>query len=301
MTFLGSLDVTDALAAYFPYAFPMYFAILVIAKLLRVAFARDDKPLVSERLQFCHNIFLAVQSFLLMGVIALLYPDTAQNSGEHPLYNAVSVMSNLKARVDSQYFDFAINTFLLSKLYEILDTVILILNGKPLLLLHVWHHATTYLAFYTGLFTAAGFWIGFLNSFIHVIMYLYYAKVPGIKPFAKYITSLQIFHLLGGTMLNLYTLWIAPSSVVHHSVSVPITQCAAFNAFLCFSYFFLFLAFFSKKYHKNGSIWSLFGFPAAAQRHVRTAQRAICLGSATVEQYMIAQGLFVPSAEPKKA
>merc|ERR1719446_1569268 len=78
-------------------------------------------------------------------------------------------------------------------------------------MLHVWHHATTFQAFYIGMFTGAGFWIGFFNSFIHIVMYAYYAKIPGMKVIAKYITSMQIFHLFGGAVCNLYTIiWPIP-------------------------------------------------------------------------------------------
>merc|ERR1719162_1621203 len=100
-----------------------------------------------------------------------------------------------------------------------------------------------------------------LNSFIHVVMYMYYAKVPGTKAIAKYITRMQITHLFGGVVLNAITLWTpeeAFAAVKFDTGSgvaqpVPVKLFAAFNLFPCFSYFFLFLCFFSKKYHKNGS------------------------------------------------
>lgn len=195
-------------------------------------------------------------------------------------------------RAQSKFYNWTMFTFLASKLYETLDTVILILNGKPTISLHVWHHATTYAAFYTGLYTGAAFWIGTLNSAIHVVMYLYYAKVSFIKPIAKYITYTQIFHLFGGAVLNIYTLSNAPKvpnvpivpsvftskvdgvlaqtglfsnfsvtklyqqsvvAFVPESIGVDIYKYAVFNCFICLSYFCLFLAFFAKKYNKKPS------------------------------------------------
>jgi hypothetical protein len=62
-----------------------------------------------------------------------------------------------------------------------MDTVLLIINRKKIIWLHLWHHATIVVAFYTGFVVSSNFWIGSLNSFIHIIMYLYYADVKFIK------------------------------------------------------------------------------------------------------------------------
>jgi len=295
-----------ALEAYVPYSFPCYFLIIGTAALVR--HMKADKSPQKETggkadrievypggLQFGHNIFLAAQSFGLMVVIAFLFNDTARLAGSPGFYSTLVAPE----RVQSEWFSVSLVLFLLSKLYETLDTVILVLNGKPLLLLHVWHHATTYVAFYTGLYTGAGFWIGFLNSLIHVIMYLYYAKVPGIKLFAKYITSMQILHLLGGGILNVLT-YLAPMDPSQEKVVMNMSRCEFFscvNMFLCFSYFFLFLAFFSKKYGKNGSIWSLLRCSKRTQGAVRAAQGK-CLPPG-VESYLISQGLLIPAKKPE--
>ncbi|CAD7934831.1 unnamed protein product [Amoebophrya sp. A120] len=345
-----------ALEEYVPYSFPAYFIALAGAGLVRSACCglvskakggEDGAPsskisLVSQPIQFAHNVFLALQSAFLMYVIVLLYKDTQilieKNGNKDPSF--YTVMTQSEMRRQSQIFPVALVAFLASKLYETLDTVILILNGKPLLMLHVWHHATTYLAFYTGLFTGAGFWIGMLNSFIHVVMYLYYAKIPGMAKIAKYITSMQIFHLFGGFVWNLITFsqyydedsidgaaagqiskktssyrpftcalagptsqsgkTLASKPFWYDSVFVrPIDQAttsclltySALNAFLCFSYFFLFLAFFSKKYHKNGSIWTLFGVPKVVCNVVFKLQSVFL--PKMVNQYLQDQGLLV--------
>lgn len=286
-------ELAPLLAGYVPFSFFGYFAILGAAKALKVA---NPGVHVSSSLQLVHNVFLSVQSLLLMVIVSVLYTYTAEEAKVPPsAFLDISVVQ-VPARIQSKYFDVTIVCFLLSKLYETLDTVVLILNGKPLLLLHVWHHATTYVAFYTGLFTGAGFWIGMLNSFIHVIMYLYYAKLPGMKLIAKYITSMQLVHLLGGGLLNIATVYTALSSaqptVQYRGMSVNIKTFGLVNMALCFSYFFFFLAFFSKKYHKNGSIWTLFHAPRSVQKAVLSFQKAHL--PAAVEQYLCAQGLLVP-------
>ncbi len=176
-------DLKPGLVAYVPWSFPGYFCVLLIAYLARIT--NPKAVLVSAKIQFLHNVFLSLQSAGLMVMIWLLFCDTARLSGLETISNLFlhpknffDVLSHrIVERERSVHFETAMFFFLASKLYETVDTVILILNAKPLLLLHVWHHATTYAAFYTGLFTGAGFWIGMLNSFIHVVMYLYYAKV----------------------------------------------------------------------------------------------------------------------------
>lgn len=167
-------------------------------------------------------------------------------------------------------------------------------------MLHVWHHATTFYAFHQGLFTGAGLWIGFWNSLIHVVMYAYYAKLPGMKMIAQWITSFQLFHLIGGTLFNLYTvIWpviIPAEGVGKRYTHIDVRYASIINMGICFSYFFLFLAFYSKRYDKSGkgSVLKIIGMPLFVQKLSFTLQRAV-LPSA-VEDYFLQQGLAVPEA-----
>jgi len=292
-----SQTVAPYLKSYVSFSMLGYLSALGVARLIKV---QNPKVQIGQSLQFMHNVFLSLQSLGLMVMIYILYTDTVAMENSklkadeqlHPIYNMLTILTQAPSRMESQYFEITMVVFLLSKLYETLDTIILILNDKPLLLLHVWHHTSTYTAFYTGLFTGAGFWIGMLNSFIHVIMYLYYAKVPGMKMIAKYITSLQIFHLFGGFVLNLYTMMFPMTNITYGGDKIDCTFFSILNAGFCFSYFFLFLAFFSKKYHKNGSIYTLLGVSKRTQKVVYDMQKRV-MGEG-VEKYIIAQGLCIP-------
>ena len=83
-------------------------------------------------------------------------------------------------------------------------------------------------------------------------MYAYYAKIPGMKVIAKFITSLQLFHLFGGAACNFYTIiWplnlprAGPNNktaVASLAEFVDVRKFSIFNAFICLSYFTLFLA-----------------------------------------------------------
>lgn len=130
-----------------------------------------------------HNYVMAAQSVWLLGTLGVFYTKVAAHYNLSWM-NFYSVSMQDSTVVDMFVLTHA--TFVGFKVWEWLDTVILALNDKPIILLHWWHHATIVIAFYTGVYSSANFWIGFVNSFIHVVMYLYYADVTWIKPFAKY-------------------------------------------------------------------------------------------------------------------
>lgn len=336
-------DVVAWFAAFVPYSMPAYFALLGVTFLVRQVLLKtlgessEKKPdpgpsLVPRSVEFAHNIFLSLQSVILMGVTVLIYWDTqrlvrenqlkgefltgSESSSESPsqlssLLSFGGFTTDMHIRVTSRYFDLVLLCFLVNKAYEALDTVLLILNGKSLLLLHVWHHSTTFAAFYTGMFTGASYWIGVMNSFIHVIMYLYYARVSWIKPLAKYITTLQIIHLFGGTVLNFVTWWnpgpLPVSGLKSYDLTADVRRYSLLNLFLCFSYFFLFLAFFSRKYQSRGgeskrpaSIWTLlrvYKLPFGKEVEAAAEGAAEKLG---IRAYLGAQGLLADCSSSKE-
>jgi hypothetical protein len=302
------------LSWYVPWSFPCYFLLLLTTYLFK-KFIGGPKFVIGANLQFAHNLFLVAQSAFLVYLIQNIYFDTAdrinaQKVGKYQadgsndpfsFFGFVEAALESPLRYENKWFDIGLVFFLFSKLYEQVDTVILIINEKPLIMLHVWHHATTYMAFYVGQFTGAACWIGWWNSFIHVIMYLYYAKVPGMKHIAKYITSLQLFHLFGGALTNFYTI-VYPITIPasggtasKYAAFVDVRRYSIFNAFICLSYFTFFLAFYSRKYDKSGkgSIWSLVGFPKSFQKMMFKAQRLV-LSPGKVETYLVNQGIIIP-------
>ncbi|KAI5172294.1 hypothetical protein NEFER03_1408 [Nematocida sp. LUAm3] len=92
--------------------------------------------------------------------------------------------------------------FYISKYYEIVDTVILFASEKESSFLQMYHHAGAIIACWlVSLSETYSGWIWIvLNSFIHTIMYSYYAAtVFGIRPpFKRLITFLQIGQFLTG-------------------------------------------------------------------------------------------------------
>ncbi|XP_016403635.1 elongation of very long chain fatty acids protein 4-like, partial [Sinocyclocheilus rhinocerous] len=93
--------------------------------------------------------------------------------------------------------------FFFSKVIELSDTVFFILRKKnsQLTFLHVYHHGTMIFNWWAGVkFVAGGqsFFIGLLNTFVHIVMYSYYglaALGPHMQIYLwwkRYLTSLQL-------------------------------------------------------------------------------------------------------------
>uniref|UniRef100_A0A8C2CQ52 Elongation of very long chain fatty acids protein n=1 Tax=Cyprinus carpio TaxID=7962 RepID=A0A8C2CQ52_CYPCA len=93
--------------------------------------------------------------------------------------------------------------FFFSKVIELSDTVFFILRKKnsQLTFLHVYHHGTMIFNWWAGVkFVAGGqsFFIGLLNTFVHIVMYSYYglaALGPHMQKYLwwkRYLTSLQL-------------------------------------------------------------------------------------------------------------
>ena len=122
----------------------------------------------------------------------------------------------------------------LSKYWEYLDTLFLILNGKDLSFLHVYHHGVVAFTSWTwtrgDLRLAAG---GVLfNTMVHVFMYYYYfaCTIPELRKrlwWKKYLTKLQILQFIVALVMAV-CLWQAHSK----SISSGGLGCAGNNAFI---------------------------------------------------------------------
>lgn len=104
--------------------------------------------------------------------------------------------------------------FYISKFYEIIDTIIILLKGKPSSLLQSYHHAGAMLSMWSGVrFVSPPIWVFVVfNSFIHSIMYFYYTlsclhiRVPVI--FKQTLTTLQICQFVFGGSLALAHMFV---------------------------------------------------------------------------------------------
>ena len=146
--------------------------------------------------------------------------------------------------------------FFLTKIVELLDTVFFVLRKKheQITFLHVFHHSIVPLFCWIGIKLAPGGPNGFfplINSFIHVIMYSYYALTtfgPRIQPYLwwkKYLTSLQMLQFIA-VMIN------AAKTFMSQDCKFPLLfsylQATVASAFLI-----LFAMFYRNAYNNNNN------------------------------------------------
>ena len=199
----------------------------------------EEKVLMRARwsldtLKYWHNMSLSVVSGV-MGV-TLLYCTVmdgrysswqtmaCQNTPNEGLYGLVNLI------------------YLVSKLFEWVDTYWLVLYDKPVIMLHGFHHMTTFtMAAFTHNFPVGGY--AFINCFVHLVMYLHYANpVRWARPF---ITSFQLLQFVAVISVHTYG-FVTPASDCFDMSTVTHEwfYCQAVVA----GYFLMFCKFFADNY-----------------------------------------------------
>ena len=140
--------------------------------------------------------------------------------------------------------------FFVSKLYEFMDTWILLLKGKKTIFLQKYHHIGAALIMWGLTFSrteASWIFLGF-NSFIHTIMYFYYLLTCfGYRPKWKIIlTSLQLTQFVCGLSLTI------PYFMLDCTTGPSLYTLIANNAYVTILVF-LFADFFKSTYTKPKS------------------------------------------------
>jgi len=139
--------------------------------------------------------------------------------------------------------------FYLSKFYEFLDTFLLILKGKDLEFLHVYHHALTVFNTWLSLEIYTSFaWVGIiLNTGVHCLMYWYYFKASLGQSvwWKRYLTQLQMTQFVinfAGLILWLY--------LEYYYDCAGIYSCNFICLFTMTTFFLLFLRFYIRAYQQ---------------------------------------------------
>lgn len=149
--------------------------------------------------------------------------------------------------------------FYLSKYYEILDTVIILLKGRPSSLLQSYHHSGAILCMWSGIrFMSSPIWIFVVfNSFIHSLMYGYFSlsclKIRVPNWFKQSLTSLQITQfVIGGSLavVHLFVKYYDYLSGTYNSCVATSEQALAvyMNVFYLAPLTLLFAAFYVESY-----------------------------------------------------
>lgn len=145
---------------------------------------------------------------------------------------------------------FWLYVFYLSKFYEYIDTILIIVRKSDLIFLHVYHHwITGPLCFVCLHYAIPVQWSATaLNALVHIPMYWYYFLIVfNIRPWwKKYITQIQIIQFILGITIH-------TSAVLYHYQYSQ--QCRSFDGYgnqfaglIMWSYLFLFINLYKKTY-----------------------------------------------------
>lgn len=212
---------------------------------------KDREPFRLRPLLAGWNLFLSVYSALtvLRGLPAFYYLAT------NPLKDSLCLDPT---RLYGGSNDLWIALFILSKFAELFDTVFIVLQKKPLIVLHWWHHISVLLYCWVAYQerTPSGAFFGPVNACVHSIMYFYYFLMA-IKMKPKWfnpicITIFQIAQMIMGVFVSV-------ASLYYHLTekSCVVTSKTMWAAFLMYlSYLLLFGSFFYKRYINNQDLKS---------------------------------------------
>ncbi|GMS93969.1 hypothetical protein PENTCL1PPCAC_16143, partial [Pristionchus entomophagus] len=188
------------------------------------------------------NAALAV--FSLAGAIRM-FEEFSYVLRTRPLLE--SILYTVDINSSAAFWGFA---FVVSKIFELVDTVFIVLRKKPLIFLHWYHHAIV-VVYATQSYTelvAGCRWFVTMNYAIHALMYAYYAlaaagyRLPRVM--SMVITTLQTTQMLIGVAISFIVLYC--------KLQGRIAQQSFENLALCFglyaSFAILFMSFFNKSY-----------------------------------------------------
>lgn len=145
--------------------------------------------------------------------------------------------------------------FTISKVYELGDTMFIVLRKQQLIFLHWYHHIATliYVWYSYTDHLGAGRWFMVMNYTVHAVMYSYYAlralriRIP--RALSMSITTLQILQMVVGTFINI---WAYQIKVRGDFCQATLTN-LRYSIMMYFSYLILFSYFFYNAYLKPKS------------------------------------------------
>lgn len=141
--------------------------------------------------------------------------------------------------------------FGLSKFFEFIDTIFVVIRKSQLEFIHWYHHIITCLyCWHASHIGASGGYFALMNLSVHTIMYFYYALYAignkMLHPYRKVITVIQISQMVGGC-------YIVYSWFMNCQINSSKSEYAnmVFAALMYFSYFILFIKVFFREKIKS--------------------------------------------------
>jgi len=205
-------------------------------------YMRDRPPLKMKSATLIHNIFLCLLS-AAMCIGTLVELGIRWNNEGFFCIVCDRNKTAMQGRLAVWMY-----IFYLSKYYELLDTVIMVLKKRPLNFLHVYHHCVVMPLFWVYMQTdMIVHWILVVaNSLVHVFMYYYYAaSTLGYTVWwKKYITMMQIVQFV----IDLTATWPFPVFYYSSQGCSGSMRAWIFGQLVGFSFFKLFSDFYRRSY-----------------------------------------------------
>jgi len=237
---------------------PLYF----LAMFLLHTWMKKRQPIELKTVLTLHNLFLCLLSLIMAVGTSFPIFQRWQRSGRS--WYDIYCPQDLGDREGESLLWWFCWIFYLSKYYELLDTLFLILKKKPLSFLHVYHHSTiVVLCFFMIRYQMIFYFSGvIINATIHTFMYFYYFVSIAFDSspwWKKYLTQAQIVQFIWG----ITSWWLYPF-VCHpredgnsllpppggYSVDMYVWW---YNQFILICFLGLFIHFFSRTYSKKSS------------------------------------------------
>jgi len=154
-------------------------------------FKKDKPPSGLKLLIILHNLFLVIISAIMFS--GTLFEVLRQARGGASIFDLICDPEEKNSQGAIYFWSYM---FYLSKYYEFLDTVFIVLKKRELTFLHIFHHCFTVWLCWCGMATkTTNQFVGvLLNTFVHVCMYYYYlrAALGQTSWWKKYLTTMQM-------------------------------------------------------------------------------------------------------------
>lgn len=233
----------------------MYFEIqIVIGYLVAVGCAKvymkNREPLRLMVLTAVHNEFLCFASAMMTIGLAFELEMLIKTRGLH----AAFCNKDFRKPVDTWALDynardlgFWMYMYYFSKFYELVDTFLIVFKKKPLIFLHVYHHAIAILIVGSWIDYSIyyGYFGSIINTAIHIVMYYYYAiSNQGYRPnWKRYIADAQIIQFFTDIALSLPVLYYTFTESTPRSWGCAGVGIYSFGLAVIITFIFLFMQF----------------------------------------------------------
>jgi fatty acid elongase 3 len=239
----------DTLLSWTPFfvAVPLYLGVILGGSYLM----RNSKPLNVQRLLAAHNIFLCILS-VIMAVVGIYEIVLAISTfGLENTY-----CSGFGTGRPNVFFTGRIwllgFVFYLSKYYELLDTVFIVLKRRPLTFLHIYHHIVIIALCLGFMRLRMTFYINgvITNATIHSFMYYYYWQQSLGRNvwWKRYLTKAQIVQFFWGLLTFIPYCFVCADVF---SLHVPVVRQWWANQLVMISFILLFSHFYQNTYKEQ--------------------------------------------------